>query len=139
MPAVLPGQQGEPDRADQALVRRQSTSTYPDRHQHDAGAHHDRPRSGTAAQQTSRLPREQGKHRPGGERIDSRYPVGASRVVPRVRELLAEPTSPVPDLLRSPLRVACEEIATLEDNIRVIERQLADVAHQMATVPVLQT
>ena len=66
-------------------------------------------------------------------------PVGASRVVPRVRELLAEPTSGVPDLLRSPLRVACDEIGTLEDNIRVIERQLAGVAHQMAAVPLLQT
>jgi transposase len=66
-------------------------------------------------------------------------PVGASRVVPRVRELLAEPTSPVPDLLRAPFAAACNEIDTLEDNIQVIERQLADFAHRMATVPVLQT
>lgn len=66
-------------------------------------------------------------------------PVGASRVVPRVRELLAEPTSPVPGVLRSPLVEACEEIETLEDHIRTIERQLADVADQIATVPLLQT
>jgi transposase len=66
-------------------------------------------------------------------------PVGASRVVPGVRELLAEPTSQVPDLLRAPLGAACDEIDTLEDNIQVIERQLADFAHQIATVPLLQT
>jgi transposase len=66
-------------------------------------------------------------------------PIGASRVVPHVRALLAEPTSSVPDLLRAPLRAACDEIHTLEDNIHVIERQLADFAHQMATVPLLQT
>jgi transposase len=66
-------------------------------------------------------------------------PIGASRVVPRVRDLIAEPMSPVPDLLRSPLGAACEEIDTLEDNIQVIERQLADFTHQIATVPLLQT
>jgi len=66
-------------------------------------------------------------------------PVGASRVVPRVRDLLADPMSPVPDLLRSPLGSACDEIDTLEDNIQVIERQLANFAHQIATVPLLQT
>ena len=66
-------------------------------------------------------------------------PVGASRVVPGVRELLAEPTSQVPDLLRAPLGAACDEIDTLEVNIQVIERQLADFAHQIATVPLLQT
>jgi transposase len=66
-------------------------------------------------------------------------PVGASRVVPRTRELLAESTSRVPDLLRSPLGAACEEIDELEDNIRVIERQLAAFADQIATVPLLQT
>lgn len=66
-------------------------------------------------------------------------PVGASRVVPRTRELLAEPTSRLPERLRPPLAAACDEIATLEDHIRTIERQLADVAHQIATVPLLQT
>lgn len=66
-------------------------------------------------------------------------PIGASRVVPCVRELLAEPTSRVPDLLRSPLAAACKEVDTLEENIRVIERQLTDFAHQIATVPLLQT
>lgn len=66
-------------------------------------------------------------------------PVGASRVVPRMRALLAEPTSQLPALLGSPLAAACEEIETLEDQIRTIERQLADVADRMATVPLLQT
>jgi transposase len=66
-------------------------------------------------------------------------PVGASRVVPRVRELFAEPTLLIPDLLRSPLSAACEEIDALEDNIQVVEQQLADFAHQISTVPLLQT
>lgn len=66
-------------------------------------------------------------------------PMGASRVVPRTRELLAEPTSRVPDLLRLPLTAACEEIDTVKENIRAIEQQLADVADQLATVPLLQT
>jgi transposase len=66
-------------------------------------------------------------------------PIGATRVVKRVRELLAEPTSRVPDLIHSPLATACEEIDTLEENIQAIERQLAAFADQMATVPLLQT
>jgi transposase len=66
-------------------------------------------------------------------------PVGAARVVPHVRDLLADATSAMPDLLRSPLEVACEEIDTLEGNIQVIERQLTAFAHQIATVPLLQT
>ena len=66
-------------------------------------------------------------------------PIGASRVVPRVRELLAEPTPSIPDLLRAPLGATCEEIATLEDNIQIVERQLADFGHQVSTVPLLQT
>lgn len=66
-------------------------------------------------------------------------PVGASRVVPRTRELLAEATSRLPELLSSPLAAACDEIDTLEDQIRTIERQFADFADQIATVPLLQT
>jgi transposase len=66
-------------------------------------------------------------------------PVGASRVVPRVRELLVEPTPRIPDVLRSPLSAACEEIDTLEAHIQVIEHQLADFARQISTVPLLQT
>jgi transposase len=66
-------------------------------------------------------------------------PVGASRVVPRTRELLAEPTSRLPDLLCAPFATACDEIDTLEHQIRTIERQLADFAYQIAAVPLLQT
>jgi hypothetical protein len=65
-------------------------------------------------------------------------PVGASRVVPQTRERLAAPTSRLPEALCSPL-APCDEIDTLEDHIRTIERQLADVAHHMDTVPLLQT
>ena len=53
-------------------------------------------------------------------------PVGAARVVPRVRELLAEPTSrrARADPFATPGRVRRDR--TLEDNIRGIERQLAE-------------
>src|SRR3954451_13857285 len=92
-------------------------------------------RSTWVATRTARLNTIRGLLREFGHFI----PVGASRVVPRVRELFAEPTLLIPDLLRSPLRAACEEIDTLEDNIQVVEQQLADFAHQISTVPLLQT
>lgn len=92
-------------------------------------------RSTWIAARTARLNTTRGLLREFGIFI----PVGASHVVPRVRDLLADVTSPVPDLLRPPLAAACDEIGMLEGNIRSIERQLAAIAHQIATVPLLQT
>lgn len=65
-------------------------------------------------------------------------PVGAQHVVPRVRELLVEPT-PVPLLLHTTLAAACDEIEILATNMRAVERQLGALAAEMADVTLLQT
>jgi transposase len=65
-------------------------------------------------------------------------PVGAQHVVPRVRALLAEPTT-VPTLLHTTLGAACDEIDMLEGNMRAVERQLAALASDIADVTLLQT
>jgi transposase len=58
--------------------------------------------------------------------------------VPRVRVLLAEPTT-VPMLLHTTLDAACDEIAVLEANMRAVERQLAALAADMPDALLLQT
>ena len=65
-------------------------------------------------------------------------PVGAQHVVPQVRELLA--TSPhVPDLMRASLGSACEEIDTIEQHMRAVERQLTTLARDRDDVTLLRT
>lgn len=65
-------------------------------------------------------------------------PVGASKVVPPVRTLLAEPRSEVPDSLRPLLEGACDEIGRIGPTSR--RRTAADERRpQVAAVPVLQT
>jgi transposase len=66
-------------------------------------------------------------------------PVGAAHVVPQVRACLAQPGTPIPRLLQVTLTAACDEIRTLETQIRDVERQLAVLAHQMPEVALLQT
>jgi transposase len=66
-------------------------------------------------------------------------PVGATHVVPQVRACLAQPATPIPTLLHGTLTEACDEIRTLETQIRNVERQLAVLAHQMPEVARLQT
>jgi hypothetical protein len=63
-------------------------------------------------------------------------PVGAQRVVPRVRELLEDPAA-VPMALHPTLAVACDEIPGLEANMRTAERQLATLAAHMPDVQLL--
>lgn len=65
-------------------------------------------------------------------------PVGAQHVVPRVRELLGEPTA-VPVLMRLPLASTCDEIGVLETNMRDVEQQLTALARQLPDVTLLQT
>lgn len=65
-------------------------------------------------------------------------PVGATHVVPRVRELLDEPT-PIPLVLHTALGAACDEIEMLEAHICQVERSLASVAQQMPDVALLQS
>jgi transposase len=65
-------------------------------------------------------------------------PVGAHHVVPRVRAALGDSTG-LPPLLHATLTVACDEIASLEANMRAVERELAAVAADIADVTLLQT
>lgn len=65
-------------------------------------------------------------------------PVGAPHVVPHVRELLAT-SSHVPDLMRTSLSSACDEIETLEQHMGAVERQLTALARSRDDVKLLQT
>jgi transposase len=65
-------------------------------------------------------------------------PVGAQHVVPRVRELLAD-SPDVPDLLRTSLASACDEIQTIERDMRAVERQLTTLARDRDDLKLLQT
>jgi transposase len=66
-------------------------------------------------------------------------PVGAQHVVPRLRELLGEPTDTMPCVVRGTLANACAELDVLETNMRDVERQLAALARQLPDVTLLQT
>lgn len=66
-------------------------------------------------------------------------PVGAQHVVPRLRELLGEPTDIVPAVVRGTLANACAELDVLETNMRDVERQLTALARQLPDVTLLQT
>jgi hypothetical protein len=65
-------------------------------------------------------------------------PLGARHVVPRVRELLVEPT-PVLDLVRPALANAWDEIAALEAKMEALEHQLLAIGRTMPDVALLQT
>lgn len=65
-------------------------------------------------------------------------PQGAARVLPFVREAMAE-GSVVPGVVHSALVVVMEEIGRLEEGIDGIERQLAAVGRQLALVERLET
>jgi transposase len=65
-------------------------------------------------------------------------PVGAQHVVPRVRELLAEPSA-VPVLMRATLASASEEIGALETKMRDVDRQLTALARELPDATLLQT
>lgn len=92
-------------------------------------------RSTWHATRTARLNTIRGLLREFGMTI----PVGASHVIPQVRELLAEPTMPIPALLHVTLTDACAEIRDLEAKIGGVERQLAVLAQEMPDVRLLQT
>lgn len=65
-------------------------------------------------------------------------PLGSQHVVPRVRAHLTDATA-VPVLLHATLTAVCEEIETLEAQMRAVERQLACVSAQRPEVALLQT
>jgi transposase len=66
-------------------------------------------------------------------------PVGAHHVVPRLRELLGEPTDRVPRAVQGTLAAACAELDGLETHMHDVERQPAALARQLPDVTLLQT
>jgi transposase len=102
--------------------------------EHQAIASLHRLRSTWLATRTARLNTMRGLLREFGLFI----PVGAQHVVPRVRELLREPTG-LPILMNTTLAAACDEIEGLETNMRAVERQLTALAREMADVTLVQT
>ena len=66
-------------------------------------------------------------------------PVGAHHVVPHVRALLEDADAPLPLSLRPTLAALGDEIRTLEQRIREVERHLAALADQLPQVAQLQT
>ncbi len=93
-----------------------------------------RMRSTWLATRTSRINTVRGLLREFGIVI----PVGAQHVVPQVRELLA--SSPhVPDLMRTSLSQACDEIQALATQMRAVERQLIILARDRDDLKLLQT
>jgi transposase len=66
-------------------------------------------------------------------------PLGAHHVVPRVHELLGEPTDTVPVAMRGSVANACAEIEVLEEHMRHAERQLTALARQLPDTTLVQT
>ena len=66
-------------------------------------------------------------------------PLGATRVVPRVEEMLSDPESHIPTILRSALRELCDEIRALEARVTALRRQLEALAAQSEEVQRLCT
>ena len=91
-------------------------------------------RSTWLATRTARLNTVRGLLREFGVGI----PLGAAHVVPHVRELLAE-SDAVPDLIRSSLARACDEIETIETHMGAVERQLTALARSRADLGLLRT
>jgi len=92
-------------------------------------------RSGWLAQRTAQLNSVRGLLREFGIVI----PVGAPHVVPRVRALLEDADSGIPDALRNTLADVCTDLRTLEGRITQVERQLEALAQQLPTVARLRS
>lgn len=83
-------------------------------------------RSGWMSTRTRRINTLRGLCREFG--ID--IPVGAARGLAQIARLLAEERSPIPALLRAPMRLALEEIRLMEARLESLERELAALARQ---------
>ena len=66
-------------------------------------------------------------------------PVGSRNVVPRMRELLSDEESALPVALHPILREACGEIIELDRRIKLVERQLRQLARETPVVGRLLT
>jgi len=64
-------------------------------------------------------------------------PVGAEKVLPQVRALIADADSDIPDALRPVLAAACEEIEALTERIKMAQRQIEAIAEQTPVVDLL--
>jgi transposase len=92
-------------------------------------------RSGWLASRTAQINTLRGLLRELGLVI----PVGAEKVLPQVRTLIADADSEIPDALRPVLATACDEIEALGDNIKMTERQLETLAEQTPAVQRLES
>ena len=61
-------------------------------------------------------------------------PVGARHVVPQVLGLVEDAEAPIPMSLRPSVAAMCEEIRTIEQRLRDLDRQLAALADQIPHV-----
>jgi len=59
------------------------------------------------------------------------FPLGTGRVVARVRLLIDDARAPLPEVIREPIRIACDELDDIHRRVRTLESQLKQVAHQM--------
>ena len=92
-------------------------------------------RSGWTATRTARINTVRGLLREIGWTI----PQGATKVVPRVRELLEDAEVELPSALRAVLSEACTEIRELEQRIGLVEMQLKALGSEMPAVARLQS
>ena len=94
-------------------------------------------RSGWMSTRTRRINTLRGFCREFGVEVS----VGAARGLAQIARLLADEHSAVPAMLRTPMRLALEEIRLIEARIDALERELATIARQsdacqaLATVP----
>lgn len=94
-----------------------------------------RMREGWMAQRTARLNALRGLLREQGVFI----PVGASEVVPAVRELIGDADSELATPLRAVFAEACEEIGQIEERLDLVDRELGALADQTPAVERLLT
>jgi transposase len=92
-------------------------------------------RSGWLASRTAQINTLRGLLRELGFVI----PLGAEKVLPQVRSLIADADSGIPDALRLVLATACDEIQALTDHLKLTERQLEALAEQTPAVKRLQS
>ncbi len=83
-------------------------------------------RSGWMATRTRRINTLRGFCREFGMEV----PLGAVRGIAQIARLIADDQSAVPAILRTPMRLALEEIRLMEARIDQIERELATLARQ---------
>jgi len=83
-------------------------------------------RSGWMATRTRRINTLRGFCREFGLEV----PVGVARGLAQIARLIADDQSAIPAMLRTPMRLALEEIRLMEARIESLERELAQIARQ---------